>query len=75
MSGWVITHNKDEATERRVLPFPHKPSPEETAGHLSEWAEANLKLGHCSTGKLESDEPAKLLLRRFGTVTTGIVET
>ncbi len=30
--------------------------------------------GHYSTGKLESDEPAELLLRRFGIVVTGIAE-
>lgn len=53
---------------------PHKPSPEEVAEHLLEWAEANLKPGHYSTGKLESDEPAELLLRRFGIVVTGIAE-
>ena len=35
---------------------------------------ANLKPGHYSTGKLESDEPAELLLRRFGIVVTGIAE-
>ncbi|MBI6995248.1 hypothetical protein JET82_17970, partial [Pseudomonas aeruginosa] len=56
MSDWAITYSKDEATERQVLPFPHKPSPEEVAEHLLEWAEANLKPGHYSTGKLESDE-------------------
>ena len=48
--------------------------PEEVAEHLLEWAEANLKPGHYSTGKLESDEPAELLLRRFGIVVTGIAE-
>ncbi|MGI1039199.1 hypothetical protein ACRCQO_22035, partial [Pseudomonas aeruginosa] len=74
MSDWAITYSKDEATERQVLPFPHKPSPEEVAEHLLEWAEANLKPGHYSTGKLESDEPAELLLRRFGIVVTGIAE-
>ncbi len=52
MSDWAITYSKDEATERQVLPFPHKPSPEEVAEHLLEWAEANLKPGHYSTGKL-----------------------
>ncbi len=71
MSDWAITYSKDEATERQVLPFPHKPSPEEVAEHLLEWAEANLKPGHYSTGKLESDEPAELLLRRFGTPAPG----
>ncbi|MCO3064461.1 hypothetical protein FA243_20625 [Pseudomonas aeruginosa] len=74
MSDWAITYSKDEATERQVLPFPHKPSPEEVAEHLLEWAEANLKPGHYSTGKLESDAPAELLLRRFGIVVTGIAE-
>ncbi|MBG6474638.1 hypothetical protein I5I40_06595 [Pseudomonas aeruginosa] len=74
MSDWAITYSKDEATERQVLPFPHKPSPEEVAEHLLEWAEANLKPGHYSTGKLESDEPAELLLRRFGIVVPGIAE-
>ncbi|MGU2528462.1 hypothetical protein ACTVZC_20810 [Pseudomonas aeruginosa] len=74
MSDWAITYSKDEATERQVLPFPHKPSPEEVAEHLLEWAEANLKPGHYSTGKLESDEPAELLLRRYGIVVTGIAE-
>ena len=74
ISDCAITYSKDEATERQVLPFPHKPSPEEVAEHLLEWAEANLKPGHYSTGKLESDEPAELLLRRFGIVVTGIAE-
>ncbi|MFG9941654.1 hypothetical protein ACG3RN_08930 [Pseudomonas aeruginosa] len=73
MSDWAITYSKDEATERQVLPFPHKPSPEEVAEHLLEWAEANLKPGHYSTGKLERTS-AELLLRRFGIVVTGIAE-
>ncbi|MCO3832682.1 hypothetical protein FA067_27095, partial [Pseudomonas aeruginosa] len=58
MSDWAITYSKDEATERQVLPFPHKPSPEEVAEHLLEWAEANLKPGHYSTCLLYTSDAA-----------------
>lgn len=73
MSDWAITYSKDEATERQVPLFPTSRAPKRSPSTC--WnGPRPTSPGHYSTGKLESDEPAELLLRRFGIVVTGIAE-
>ncbi|MDF5983611.1 hypothetical protein P4056_27475 [Pseudomonas aeruginosa] len=74
MSDWAITYSKDEATERQVLPFPTSRAPKRSPSTCWNGPRPTSSRATSSTGKLESDEPAELLLRRFGIVVTGIAE-
>ncbi|WP_437881208.1 hypothetical protein [Pseudomonas sp. LRF_L74] len=72
MSTWVIAYQRDNNTEQLDLASASKPSIEAAASHLLQWAESNLEAGDFSDAEDSSNEPAHLLLTRYGITISGI---
>ncbi|NQD81324.1 hypothetical protein D16iCDA_06090 [Pseudomonas seleniipraecipitans] len=72
MSQWIITYSRDEAAEVLKVESNEKPSVEEAATWLLEWAEENLEKLEPKEQPREEQTPAVRLEERFGITITGI---
>lgn len=72
MSQWIITYSRDEAAEVLKVESNEKPTVEEAATWLLEWAEENLEKLEPKEQPREEQTPAVRLEERFGITITGI---
>jgi len=72
MSQWIITYSRDEAAEVLKVKSNEKPSVEQAAIWLLEWAEENLEKLDPKEQPREEQTPAVRLEERFGITITGI---
>ncbi len=72
MAKWMITYNKDEATEVYEAESASKPSMEQAVQWLLEMAEKTYAREEPKEQPYETQTPAVRLLERYGITVTGI---
>lgn len=72
MATWMITYNRDEATEVLEVESASKPSVEQAVKWLLEMAEKTYEREEPKEVPYETQTPAVRLMERYGITLTGI---